>query len=78
MLNKIQEWLKSIKDHATPSPIFGDPTQLIPDPEMAHAEEDALYEWFITQIANDTDCKYSAAAKEVLTSQDIDFPRWCA
>lgn len=48
------------------------------DSEVAHGDEDSLYEDFIRFVAVDGPEPFSAMAKEVLKTQEIIFSRWCA
>jgi len=50
---------------------------LAEDPESAHADEDDLRDKFICEIAKRKDA-LGKRAKIVLSTNDIDFPRWCA
>jgi hypothetical protein len=47
------------------------------DDEAAHSMEDGLYREFITEVAL-SDHPLAGVAKIVLTTQDIEFSRWCA
>jgi hypothetical protein len=52
---------------------------MIDDDEMAHHNEDFLYKSFIKYISeNPNDSILAEKAKLILTTQDIDFSRWCA
>ena len=50
------------------------------DPEMAHSLEDELYSQFIDYVANGnaTATELAIKAELVLSTQKMDFPRWCA
>lgn len=51
----------------------------IGDFEAAHGLEDNLYAEFISYVAGDpNDDDLGEKAKLVLTSEEIDFPRYCA
>ena len=47
------------------------------DPEAAHSEEDALREDFIRYVST-FDIRLADKAALVLTTKDIEFPRWTA
>ncbi len=48
------------------------------DYEVAHGEEDKLYEDFIHYISQSDNKEMAEMAKEVLKTCDIEFPRYCA
>jgi len=48
------------------------------DAEGAHSYEDDLYSEFISHVAESGSQEFAAMAKEVLKTQEIKFPRWCA
>jgi phosphosulfolactate phosphohydrolase-like enzyme len=50
------------------------------DPEMAHTLEDTLYAEFIAAVASGAVRGKAAQhmAALILTTRDIEFPRWCA
>ena len=48
------------------------------DDEVAHGTEDHLYQQFIEDIANGQTEDIQEIAKIILTTEDIDFARWCA
>jgi hypothetical protein len=48
------------------------------DPEMAHSAEDALRHEALKAIADGVAHQPAALAAEVLRSDALDFPRWCA
>lgn len=47
------------------------------DDEMAHGKEDALHLDFIGYVAKRKD-SLGTKARLILTTEDIDFARWCA
>lgn len=48
------------------------------DPESAHSEEDQLRSAFIAHVAQSGPPKLAEMAREVLKTDNIKFPRWCA
>ena len=49
------------------------------DDEVAHSIEDDLREWFIEYVRdNSSDIYLSDAAALVLSTNNIEFARWCA
>lgn len=48
------------------------------DYECAHGMEDQLMQDFIKHVAEKGSPKLKAMAREVLKTEDIDFPRYCA
>ena len=49
------------------------------DPEIAHIKEDDLYRAALTAIAEGMSAEHARAlAHTVLTTSDIEFPRWHA
>lgn len=49
------------------------------DSEVAHGLEDKLRERFIRHVASlDKKSDLASKAKLILTTQEIDFDRWCA
>lgn len=49
------------------------------DAEVAHISEDELREEFIKYVASLTELpSLSAKAEKILSSNEIEFPRWCA
>lgn len=52
--------------------------QMSGDAELAHSAEDRLHERFIEFIASQHLGEFSEMAKIILTTSEIDFPRWCA
>jgi len=48
------------------------------DAEMAHVEEDQLYADFIRHVQDEAGTELSEMARLVLTTSEIEFPRWCA
>lgn len=51
---------------------------LADDPEVAHSCEDALHSDVLAAIAQGACDDPAACAAAALTTQAIDFPRWCA
>jgi len=47
------------------------------DDESAHSREDRLRAWFIWSLSQRTD-EIGELAKLILTTDKIDFARWCA
>ena len=47
------------------------------DPEQAHSLEDGLRDYFIRLLSLRTD-QIGGIAKVILSTNEIDFPRWCA
>ena len=47
------------------------------DPELAHSEEDSLHASVLQAIADGADDPRELAAL-ALTTEDLEFPRWCA
>jgi hypothetical protein len=48
------------------------------DPEFAHSLEDALRGRFIDYVANTAHVELAEMARLVLSTDEIDFPRWSA
>ena len=53
-------------------------SQVSGDAEIAHSLEDFLRERFIEHIASLDLGELSETARVILTTNDIDFERWCA
>lgn len=51
---------------------------VVADAERAHSLEDSLYEDILRAIATDRCDDPKGCAAAALSTQDIDFPRWCA
>ncbi len=50
---------------------------MVRDPESAHAAEDKLYHDFVHSLSHRGD-HIGQKARELLSSETIAFPRWCA
>lgn len=48
------------------------------DYECAHEMEDQLMQYFIKHVAENAPRGLARMAREVLKTEDIDFPRYCA
>jgi hypothetical protein len=48
------------------------------DAEVAHSLEDGLRERFIDYVASTAQVELAEMARLVLSTDEIDFPRWCA
>ena len=64
-VNEVKKWVDSIKDSRR-------------DFEAAHVLEDELYLKILRGIAAGTCEDPQQVAKEVIKTQDINFPRYCA
>lgn len=48
------------------------------DDECAHGAEDRLYHDFVRFVAESNIEEFSEIASLILTTEDMDFKRWCA
>lgn len=48
------------------------------DDEVAHSDEDSLYRDLLSAIADGTCTDPAACAALALTTQELEFARWCA